>query len=218
VTPFRYVRPSDRAGAVEQGRALDSRFIAGGTCLVDLLRLDVEHPAQLVDLGALRLASVEVAPDGALRIGALVKNSDLAYHPAVVEGFPVLSQALLSGASPQVRNMASVGGNILQRTRCAYFRDAGVSQCNKRLPGSGCAAIGGFTRMHAILGGSEHCIAAHPSDMCVALAALDATVNVQGVSGAREVPFDDFHVLPGDHPDLESVLAAGELVTAVVVP
>jgi xanthine dehydrogenase YagS FAD-binding subunit len=218
VTPFRYARPVDEAGALQAGTATGARFIAGGTGLVDLLRLGVEQPTDVVDLNALSWSKIEATPTGGLRIGALVKNSDLAYHPVVAQRFPVLSQALLSGASPQLRNMASVGGNLLQRTRCAYFRDVGVPACNKRSPGSGCAAIDGYTRMHAILGGSDACIAAHPSDMCVALLALDAVVHVRGAGGERDVPVGEFHRLPADHPEVETVLAPGELVTAVTLP
>jgi xanthine dehydrogenase YagS FAD-binding subunit len=215
--PFSYTRASVESTAIEAGARPSTRFIAGGTGVVDLLRLGVETPEQLVDVNALPWSQVESTPDG-LRIGALVRNTELAYHPTVVSGYPVLSEALLSGASPQIRNMASVGGNLLQRTRCSYFRDVGVAQCNKRAPGSGCAAIGGYTRMHAILGASDRCIAAHASDMCVALVALDALVHTRGSKGARVIPIGDFHVLPGDRPDVENVLEPGELVTHLVLP
>jgi len=215
--PFSYARASVESTAIEAGARPSTRFIAGGTGLVDLLRLGVETPEQLVDVNALPWSQIESTADG-LRIGALVRNTDLAYHPMVVSEYPVLSEALLSGASPQIRNMATVGGNLLQRTRCSYFRDVGVAQCNKRAPGSGCAAIAGYTRMHAVLGATDQCIAAHPSDMCVALVALDAHVYTRGSRGTRDIPVGDFHTLPGDHPEVENVLEPGELVTHVVLP
>jgi len=214
---FEYVRAETPQQAIQRGSAERTRFIAGGTLLVDLLRLDVERPARLVDINGLDWREIERNGDG-LRVGALVDNSTLADHPLVRERYPVLSQALLAGASPQIRNMASVGGNLLQRTRCSYFRDVAVSACNKRNPGTGCAAREGFSRMHAVLGVSEHCIAAHPSDMGVALAALDATVEIEGPSGQRSVPVRALHRLPEDHPELETVLAAGELVSHVRLP
>jgi xanthine dehydrogenase YagS FAD-binding subunit len=218
VTPFTYVLASDVSVAVDAGRAPGAELIAGGTGKVDLMRLGVETPRSLVDLGGLPWAAIEVASD-AIRVGALVKNSDLAQHPAVRASMPVLSEALLSGASPQLRNMASVGGNLVQRTRCSYFRDVAVPECNKRRPGSGCAALDGFTRMHAVLGASDRCIAAHPSDMCVALVALDAVVHTQGArAGERAIPIADFHEAPGDRPEFETVLEQGELVTAVTIP
>ncbi len=216
--PFTYVRPTDVAGAIDAARAADTLFIAGGTGVVDLLRLGVENPARLVDVNALGWGTVEDTPEGGLRIGALVKNSDLAYHPQVVARYPALAEALLAGASPQIRNMASVGGNLLQRTRCSYFRDVGVPQCNKRAPGSGCAALDGVTRMHAVLGVSEQCIAVHPSDMCVALAALDAAVDVQGPAGVRAIAITDVHTQPGTHPEIETLLQKGELVKSVTLP
>jgi xanthine dehydrogenase YagS FAD-binding subunit len=212
-----YVKVLDETTAEREGSADGSEFIAGGTGVVDLLRLGVRVPARLVDINALALGQIEDTSEG-LRIGAMVRNSDLAYAAIVRKNFPVLSEALLSGASAQLRNMASLGGNLLQRTRCSYFRDPGVDACNKRKPGSGCAAIGGYTRMHAVLGGSEHCIAVHPSDMCVALVALDAIVQTRGKNGARSIPIADFHTLPMDHPEIESVLERGELVTHVLVP
>jgi xanthine dehydrogenase YagS FAD-binding subunit len=215
--PFSYVRAADVDGALAAARGPDVQFVAGGTTLVDLMRLDVMRPRTVVDLSRLPLSTIEPLGDG-IRIGAMVKNSDLAYHPAIVERYPALSRALLAGASPQLRNMATVGGNLLQRTRCAYFRDVAVDACNKRAPGSGCAAIGGYTRMHAVLGTSDRCIAAHPSDMCVALVALDATVGLRSATGTRTVPMAEFHTLPGDHPEVESVLAPGELVTHVDLP
>ena len=214
---FDYAKPSDEDAAIRAGAAATSRYIAGGTLLVDLLRLNVEQPELLVDLNALSFGAIEVSASG-LRIGALVKNSDLAEHPVVLADYPVLAQALLSGASPQIRNMASVGGNLLQRTRCAYFRDSAVSACNKRTPGSGCAALTGFSRMHAVLGVSEQCIASHPSDMCVALLVLEAQVHTRGPAGERAIALADFHTVPGNTPHIESVLAPGEIVTAVSIP
>lgn len=193
------------------------RFLAGGTTLVDLMKLDVEQPRQVIDINRLALAHIEPAADGTLTIGALVRNSDLAHHPLVAQGYPMLSQALLSGASAQLRNMATTGGNLLQRTRCVYFRDI-ASACNKRAPGSGCPAREGFHRNLAILGGSEHCIATNPSDMNVALTALEAVIHVRGARGARAVPIDAFYLLPGDTPQRETVLAPDELVTHVSLP
>ncbi len=214
---FDYQRPVHEDDALRNARNANARFIAGGTLLVDLLRLNVEQPELLIDVNGLPWGTLEVASD-AVRIGALVRNSDLAEHPAIRSGFPALSQALLAGASAQIRNMATTAGNLLQRTRCAYFRDVAVPQCNKRTPGSGCAAIGGYTRMHAVLGVSEQCIAAHPSDMCVALLALDAVVHTRGQRGERAIPIQDFHTLPGAHPERESVLEPGELVTQISIP
>jgi xanthine dehydrogenase YagS FAD-binding subunit len=215
--PFDYVRAGSLADALAAGRAPDAQYIAGGTTLVDLLRLGVETPRRVVDLSALGWGRIEASAEG-LRIGALVRNSDLAYHSAVARDYPVLSEALLSGASPQLRNMATVGGNLLQRTRCSYFRDAAVAECNKRKPGSGCAALTGYHRMHAVLGASPQCIAAHPSDMCVALVALDAQVHTHGSRGERTIPIAELHRLPEDTPELENALEPGELVTAVSVP
>jgi len=201
-------------------RALQSQpgaaYLAGGTSLLDLMKLEVLDFEQLVDINALPLTKIETSPGG-VRIGALVRNSDLAYHPEISARYPLLSEALLSGASPQIRNMATVGGNLLQRTRCYYYRDPSTA-CNKRTPGSGCAAIPGYNRNHAILGTSSHCIATHPSDMCVALAALDAVVHTQGPAGERHIPLVEFHRLPGDHPEIESVLEHGELITGVSLP
>lgn len=209
-----YLKASDAAAARAAGSGAGAAFIAGGTTVVDLMRLGVQVPEQLVDITGLAWKKIEATPEG-LRVGALVSNTELAYAPAVMSDFPVLSEALLSGASPQLRNMASVGGNLLQRTRCSYFRDPGTAECNKRKPGSGCAAIGGYNRMHAILGASDHCIAVHPSDMCVGLLALDAVVHVQGAAGEREIAIADFHTLPGEHPEVESALQHGELITHV---
>jgi len=214
---FDYQRPVHEGDALSSANNGNARVIAGGTLLVDLLRLNVEEPELLIDLNALPWRDIAVAID-AVHIGALVRNTDLAEHPAILAEFPALSQALLSGASAQIRNMATVGGNLLQRTRCAYFRDVAVPACNKRKPGSGCAAIGGYTRMHAVLGVSNQCIAAHPSDMCVALLALDAVVHTRGARGERAIPLQDFHTLPGARPERESVLETGELVTQISIP
>ena len=214
--PFRYLRADSDTAALEAARAGSATFIAGGTSLVDLMKLGVETHASVVDVNALPYAAVEETPQG-IRIGALARNSDVAVHPLVRARLPVLSEALLSGASPQLRNMATVGGNLLQRTRCSYFRDV-AWPCNKRVPGTGCSAMDGYNRMHAILGGSDQCIAVHPSDMCVALLALDAGVRTRGPRGARVIPIDSFHVVPGEHPEVESVLERGELITHVVVP
>jgi xanthine dehydrogenase YagS FAD-binding subunit len=217
VRDFAYVEPVSLDDALARGRTPGSRFLAGGTLLVDLLRLDIERPDIVIDLNHVLSAAIEVGSDG-LRIGALAPNTELAEHPHVKREFPVLSEALLSGASPQLRNMATAGGNLLQRTRCSYFRDAAVESCNKRRPGSGCAALTGYSRMHAVLGTSDACIAAHPSDFCVALLALDATVTVQKLGARREVPLDGFHLLPGRTPERETVLERGEVVTHLVVP
>jgi xanthine dehydrogenase YagS FAD-binding subunit len=193
------------------------RFVAGGTNLIDLLKLNVEHPAQIVDINSLPLDKIERLPDGGLRIGALVRNSDLAHDPTVVRDYAVLSQALLSGASPQLRNMATTGGNLVQRTRCVYFRDV-AHECNKRNPGSGCAAMEGYHRTLAILGTSDSCIATNPSDMNVALTALEATIQIHGVKGERSVPISEFFLLPGTTPDRETVLEPGDLITSVTLP
>lgn len=215
---FQYSRAGDVAEAVRQvGAQSDAKFIAGGTNLIDLMKMDVERPSRLVDISRLPLNRIEGTPDGGLRIGAMVRNTDIAYAPIVQERYPVLASAVLAGASPQLRNMASTGGNLMQRTRCAYFYDV-ATPCNKRTPGSGCSAIGGLNRMHAILGASEACIATHPSDMCVALAMLEAKVRVSGPSGDRVIAFADFHRLPGDTPQRDTNLGAGEIVTAVELP
>ena len=215
MTPFAYHRAADRAEALSL--AGKGRFLGGGTNLVDLMRQNVESPAALVDVSGLS-AEIRETDGGGLLIDAGVRNNTLAAHPLVRSRYPVLSRALLAGASAQIRNMATVGGNIMQRTRCAYFYDVDGARCNKRTPGSGCDAIGGFTRYHAILGASEHCVATHPSDMCVALAALDATLHLAGPSGKRQVPLTDFHLCPGETPDRETVLEPGELITAVEIP
>jgi xanthine dehydrogenase YagS FAD-binding subunit len=195
----------------------NAKFLGGGTNLLDLMRENIEQPETLVDVTRLSEACIADTEDGGISIGAEVKNTAVANHSGIRRCFPVLSQAILFGASGQIRNMATVGGNIMQRTRCYYFYDE-AARCNKRAPGSGCDAIGGFNRIHAILGGSEDCIATHPSDMCVALAALGATVHVEGPAGKRSIPFVDFHLLPGQTPHLETVLAANELITAVEIP
>ena len=198
------------------GNNANAKFLGGGTNLVDLMRETIETPDALVDVAALS-GAIEELPNGALLVGAGVKNTALANHPMVRARFPVLSQAILMGASGQIRNMATVGGNLLQRTRCYYFYDD-AAHCNKREPGSGCDALGGFNRIHAILGASDACIATHPSDMCVALAALDAIVHVEGPDGKRQIALTDFHRLPGDTPEIETELRAGELITAVEIP
>ena len=200
-----------------------AQFIAGGTTLVDLMKLSVEQPSSLVDINPLPLNQIEKLPNGGLRIGAMVRNSDLAWHADVQKSYAVLSQAILSGASPQLRNMATTGGNLLQRTRCVYFREPSAGTpggygCNKRTPGTGCAAMDGYNRMHAVLGTSDHCIATHPSDMCVAMAALEAVIHVEGPKGKRTIQFADFHKLPGDTPNIENALEPGELITHVDLP
>ncbi len=194
-----------------------AKFIGGGTNLVDLMKYGIENPDEIIDINDLSLKKIETLGNGNIRIGALVKNSDLAYDETITQKFPVLSEALLSGASPQLRNMATVGGNLLQRTRCPYFYDV-VFPCNKRDPGSGCSAINGYNRNNAILGTSDKCIATHPSDMCVAMAALDAIIIVQNNTGEKRIPIVDFHLLPGDTPEKENVLEKGDLITAVEIP
>jgi xanthine dehydrogenase YagS FAD-binding subunit len=215
---FAYARASDVADAVRLIAAdAGARFVAGGTNLIDLMKEGVARPSRLIDITHLPLDRIEESADGGLRIGALVRNSDLAWHPQIEARYPLLASALLAGASAQLRNMATTAGNLLQRTRCFYFYDT-TTPCNKREPGSGCAAVDGVNRMHAILGASEHCIAVHPSDMCVALAALDARVLATGPSGERSIAFADFHRLPGDRPELDTNLRADEIVTAVELP
>jgi xanthine dehydrogenase YagS FAD-binding subunit len=218
VINFQYSRAADVSDAVRQ-LAGDpaAKFIAGGTNLVDLMKYEVEHPARLIDISSLPLKEVEEIPGGGLKIGALVPNSDLAYHPLVRERYPVVSSAILAGASQQLRNMASTGGNLMQRTRCFYFYDV-ATPCNKRKPGSGCSAIEGINRSNAILGTSESCIATHPSDMCVALAALEAKVHVTGPSGDRVIAFEDFHRLPGNTPERDNNLERGVISTAIELP
>jgi xanthine dehydrogenase YagS FAD-binding subunit len=221
---FEFNRPENAASAVATAahaktaqQGADIRFLAGGTTLVDLMKLEVETPNRLLDINRLPFDKVEELPNGGLKIGATVRNSDLAYHPKVQKDYAVLSQAILSGASAQLRNLATTAGNLLQRTRCMYFRDTAMP-CNKREPGTGCPAITGSNRMLAILGTSEHCIATNPSDMCVAMAALEATIHVQGTKGTREVAFGDFHLLPGQTPHRETVLEPGDLITHVTLP
>ncbi len=218
MTPFSYSRAGDPGEAIRLGAADQAKYLGGGTNLVDLMRESVERPAALVDVTGLS-SRIEESGDGRLLIGAAAKNAAVAEHLAVRRRYPVLAKAILAGASAQIRNMATVGGNILQRTRCPYFYDEDGSRCNKRVPGQGCDAIDGFNRIHAILGvSSSACVATHPSDMCVALAALDATVHLQGAGGARITPLAEFHTLPGDRPDIETVLQPGELITAVELP
>ncbi len=215
---FKYSRATDVAQAVQvAGGQPDARFIAGGTTLLDLMKLNVERPSALIDINRLPLDQVEKLPDGGLKIGATVRNSDLAHHPLVQGDYSVLSQALLAGASAQLRNMATTGGNLLQRTRCVYFRNEAMA-CNKREPGSGCSAMEGDNRTHAILGASKDCIATNPSDMNVALTALEATIHIQGTSGERAVPIGEFFLVPGSTPQRENVLAPGELITFVTLP
>ncbi len=216
---FEYARATDAAGAITQlGGDPNAQFIGGGTNLIDLMKYQVEEPARLIDISRLPLDKIEELPGGGVRIGSLARNSDMANHPLVRERFPVLTEALVAGASPQLRNLATAGGNLLQRTRCYYFYDVGFAQCNKRKPGSGCAARDGYNRIHAILGASDECIATHPSDMAVALAALGAVVRVQGARGDREIAFADFHRLPGNTPQFDTNLKHGELITAIDIP
>jgi xanthine dehydrogenase YagS FAD-binding subunit len=213
--PAQAIAASAKARTAQQGA--DIRFIAGGTTLIDLMKLNVERPAMLIDINSLSLDKIEAAPDGGLTIGAGVRNTDLAHHSVVRQNYRVLSEAILSGASVQLRNMATTAGNLLQRTRCMYFRATDMP-CNKREPGSGCAAINGANRSLAVLGTSEHCIATNPSDMCVAMAALEAVIHVRGSKGERAIPFADFHLLPGDTPQRETVLEPGDLITHVTLP
>ena len=211
---FTYARAADAAEALRLGGVAQSKYLGGGTNLVDLMRETIERPEALVDVTGLSNA-IEERNDGSLVIGAATRNTAVAEHRSIRTRYPLLTRAIVAGASAQIRNMATVGGNILQRTRCTYFYDDDGARCNKRSPGQGCDAIGGFNRMHAILGASTSCIATHPSDMCVALAALDAVVHLSGPGGERAVPLVDFHLLPEDHPERETVLAPGELITAV---
>lgn len=216
---FDYVRAETPEGAVAAAAAAAgaARFIAGGTNLIDLMKLEIETPAKLIDVSRLALANIEDAPDGGLRIGAMATNSDLAAHAAVRTRYPMLARAVLAGASGQIRNKATAGGNLLQRTRCPYFYD-GLSACNKRAPGSGCAALAGINRMCAVLGVGDACIAANPSDMAVALLALDAEVETLGPDGARALPLAEFYRAPGDEPQIETNLKAGELITGIRLP
>jgi xanthine dehydrogenase YagS FAD-binding subunit len=221
---FEFIRPADQAAAIATAaqsktaqQGADVRFLGGGTTLIDLMKLNVETPTRVLDINRLPLDRIETTSDGGVKIGAMVRNSDLANHAKVQKDYSVLSQAILQGASAQIRNMATVGGNLMQRTRCVYFRDTAMA-CNKREPGSGCPAITGHNRTLAILGASEHCIATNPSDMCVALAALEAIVHVEGPKGSRAVAFGDFHLLPGSTPHRETVLEPGDLITHVTLP
>ena len=216
--PFIYTRASNVNDAVTAwGQDPDSRFIGGGTNLLDLMKMGVERPSQLVDIHRVPLNQIEER-EGGIRIGALVTNTDAANHGLVRERYPVLSEALLAGATQQLRNKATMGGNLLQRTRCYYFYDPTYEECNKRVPGSGCAAIHGYNRIHGVLGTSDSCIATHPSDMAVALMALDAKIQVTGPKGSREIPIREFHRLPGDTPNIETNLQAGEMITAIDLP
>jgi xanthine dehydrogenase YagS FAD-binding subunit len=221
---FEYTRPksideamrlSAEAKTAQQGA--DVRYVAGGTTVLDLMKLDVEMPLRLIDIHHVGLQEIETMPDGGLRIGAMVRNSDLAHHPLIQQNYRVLSEAILSGASAQLRNMATTGGNLLQRTRCPYFRNTAM-MCNKRIPGSGCSALTGENRMMAVLGTSEYCIAAHPSDMGVALVALEADIHIRNARGERTVPIGDFYRLPGDTPHIETVLEPGDLITHITLP
>jgi xanthine dehydrogenase YagS FAD-binding subunit len=215
---FAYQRPTDIAGAVAAARQPGSRFIGGGTNLLDLMKGGVEKPTMLIDVTQLPLAEVRESADGGLAIGALVRNSDVADHGLVRTRYPLLSQALVAGASGQLRNMATVGGNLMQRTRCYYFVDPGFTMCNKRVPGSGCGALEGHNRIHAIFGASDACVAVNPSDMSVALAALDATVRTAGPRGERRIAFADFHRLPGSLPERDTTLEPGELIVGIDLP
>ena len=221
MTPFTFTRATDAADAISRGEQSAAKYLGGGTNLVDLMRETIERPTTLVDVTGLS-STIEERPDGSVLIGAAARNTAVAEHRAVRTRFPMLSRAIVAGASAQIRNMATVGGNLLQRTRCTYFYDDDGARCNKRTPGQGCDAIDGFNRIHAILGAytgsSASCVATHPSDMCVALAALGAIVHLQGSRGTRTLPMTDLHRLPFDHPEMETMLAAGELITAVELP
>src|SRR5258707_3099647 len=214
---FTVAMPATIEAALAAAQQADAKFIAGGTDLMQLMKDHVERPQRLVDLDGLPLDKFAIGAAGA-GIGALVRMSDLADDAAFRRQYPVVAEALVASASPQVRNMATIGGNLLQRTRCGYFRDVGFAACNKRQPGSGCAAIQGVNRLHAILGGSDHCVATHASDLAVALVALDAAIEVQGSGGTRNVPITEFYLLPGNTPERETVLMPGEIITAVLVP
>jgi xanthine dehydrogenase YagS FAD-binding subunit len=216
--PFHYDRATDMEQAIRLGAQPGARFIGGGTNLLDLYKSGIEKPTRLIDISRLPLNAIEALPDGGVRIGALASNTAAANHPLVRERFPLLAEALLAGASSQLRNMATMGGNLLQRTRCYYFTDPALGNCNKRSPGSGCAAREGFNRIHAILGASESCVAVHPSDMAVALSALDVVVRVKSQAGERDIPIDDFHRLPDDTPQFDTTLKPGELIVAIDLP
>src|ERR1700761_4050914 len=217
MNPFQYTRSAAIAGAIQSlAKEPGACFLAGGTNLIDLIKMGVSRPERLIDINGLPLKGVEKGPSG-LRIGALATNSEVADHPLVLQDYPLLSLAINAGASPQLRNMATVGGNMMQRTRCNYFFDTAMP-CNKRVPGSGCGALSGVNRMHALFGASDQCIAVNPSDMCVAMVALDAVVHVRGPKGERTIKFADFHRLPGDHPERDNTLERGELIMAVDLP
>ena len=217
MTPFAYVRAGDASDAVRQGALAGSKYLGGGTNLVDLLRETIEAPSTLVDVTGLSSA-IEVQPDGGLLIGAAARNTAVSEHQSVRTRYPALARAIVAGASAQIRNMATMGGNVLQRTRCTYFYDNDGSRCNKRSPGQGCDAVEGFNRIHAILGASSACVAPHPADMCVALVALDASVPLRGPDGERPLPRGALHLLPGEHPEVETALRPGELITAIALP
>jgi xanthine dehydrogenase YagS FAD-binding subunit len=221
---FEFIRPADPAAAISTAaqsksaqQGADVRFLGGGTTLIDLMKLNVETPTRVLDINRFPFDNIEDTPEGGLKIGATVRNSDLANHARVLRDYAVLSQAILSGASGQIRNMATTAGNLMQRTRCVYFRDTAMP-CNKREPGTGCPAITGSNRTLAILGTSSHCIANNPSDMCVAMATLEAVIHVEGPKGARTIPISDFHLLPGDTPHRETLLEPGDLITHVTLP
>jgi xanthine dehydrogenase YagS FAD-binding subunit len=223
--PFSFQRANNSSDAVQAVVTGGRKFLAGGTNLVDLMKYGIDQPSGLIDINALDLTQVTSSPDGGVSIGAMVRNSDLADSPLIRERYPLLSQALLSGASPQIRNMATAGGNLLQRTRCYYFMDTSFPSCNKRLPGTGCPALNGFNRIHAVLGqtdkgatNGESCIATNPSDMNVALAALDATIHVQSLKNSRAIPIADFHRLPGATPQVDTTLSHDELITSITLP
>ena len=217
MNPFTYSKAADTANAVTLGRVSQAKYLGGGTNLVDLMRETLERPGSLVDVTGLS-NTIEEREDGGLLIGAAARNTAVAEHPAVRTRYPVLARAILAGASAQIRNMATVGGNVLQRTRCTYFYDDDGARCNKRSPGQGCDAIGGFNRIHAVLGASSACVATHPSDMCVALASLGAVLHLRNATGERTMPFTEFHLLPEDHPEIETALEPGELITAIELP
>ncbi len=217
MTPFSYARAGDTAEAVRLGAGDTTAYLGGGTNLVDLMRESVARADRLIDVTGLS-GDISETGNGGLLIGAGVRNTALAEHRLVRTRYPLLSRAILAGASAQIRNMATVGGNLMQRTRCTYFYDTDGSRCNKRAPGTGCDAMDGFNRIHAVLGASDACVATHPSDMCVALAALDAVVHVEGPGGLRALAFTDFHRLPGDRPDIDTALEPGELITAIELP
>lgn len=218
MNPFAYERAGGTDSAIDAIATGSSKFLAGGTNLVDLMKNGVERPERIIDINRLPLATIEALPNGGLRLGALARNADTANHPLVRKNYPLLSRAILSGASPQLRNLATNGGNLMQRTRCPYFMDVAEAQCNKRSPGSGCGALEGFNRSHAIFGASDKCIATHPSDMCVALAALDAVIRVRGSKGERTIPIAEFHRLPGDTPQIDTNLRKDELIVSIDLP